>query len=134
MHLGKGKIYFLLAVAAVYLGWQNLSRTAHETVVLHIPPAVRSQDTYVHLWVAEDAQNIWIRAESPRRLWLEYLRDTPVVELRRHDGTSRYRAIPDDTRRARAHVDSMFRAKYGIADELRALIRPQTVPIRLVRL
>jgi hypothetical protein len=134
MRLSKGKIYLLVAMAAVYFGWQHFSRTAHETVVLHIPPAARSQDTYVHLWVVEDAQNVWVRAERPGRLWLEYLHDKPVVELRRYEGTIRYRAIPDDTARARAHVDSMFREKYGLADELRALTRRQTVPIRLVRL
>ena len=133
LHYSKGKLYFLLAAATVYFGWQHLSRTAHETVVLHIPPTVRSQDTYVHLWVVEDAQNVWIRAESPNRLWLDYLHDKPEIELRRYDGTYRYRAIPDDASRTRDQVDSMFREKYGLADQARSLIRSQTVPIRLVR-
>jgi hypothetical protein len=133
MHLSKDKIYILVAIAAVYFGWQHLSRTAHETVVLHIPPAARSQDTYVNLWIAEDAQNIWVRAESPSRLWLDYLHDKPVVQLLRHDGTYTYRAYPEDIPSTRAHVDEMFREKYGLADELRALVRSETVPVRLVR-
>jgi hypothetical protein len=133
MRVNKGRIYFILIAAGVYFAWHYLPRTANETVVLHIPPATRSQDTYVNLWVVEDAQSVWIRAESRERLWLEYLRDGPMVELQRYDGTRQYRAVPDDSERTRTKIDSMFREKYRIADILRAPIRGQTVPIRLVR-
>jgi hypothetical protein len=131
MHLSRGKFAFILIAVAVFYGWQNLSRAAHETVVLHIP-AVNNQDTYATLWVVEDGRHLWLRGENPRRHWLEYLQDNPQVELRRHGQTISYRAYPYDTAQARAHVDPMFRAKYGLADELRALMTPRdTVPVRL---
>jgi hypothetical protein len=129
--MNRGRIYLLIAAVALFFGWQNLSRTAHETVVLHIPPSARSQDTYVNLWVVEDERRVWLRAESPNRLWLAYLRGAPLVELERADGTYGYRAAPDNADGTREHVDDLFRTKYGVADELRALIRPKTVPIRL---
>lgn len=133
MQLTRGRVLFLVAAAAVYFGWQHLSPGAYETVILHIPPTDRSQDTYVSLWVVDEGRNTWIRAESPGRLWLEYLRERPEVELRRGDRIERYRAIVQDDPATRAHVDELFRAKYGITDEVRGLLREHTVPIRLAR-
>jgi len=131
MRLSKGKIFFfLIALAAVY-GWQSLSRTSHETVLLHIP-GVRNQDTYATLWIVEDRQHLWLRGETPQRRWLEHLQDSPLVELRRNGETQSFRAHLYDTPDARAYVDAMFRAKYGLADELRALMtRRDSIPIRL---
>jgi hypothetical protein len=131
--MSRGTLLLLVVTAVVYFGWQGLSRTSNETVVLRIPPTDLSQDTYVHLWVVEDAQGLWLRAESPDRLWLRYLSDSPVVELRRHDKAQKYIATVDDTPRARNHVGPMFRAKYGFADEARALLGRQSVPVRLLR-
>jgi hypothetical protein len=133
MHLRIGRIVFILTVAAVFFGWQNLSRSAYETVVLRIP-SVSNQDTYVNLWVAEDARNIWIRAESPERLWLQYVGDRPVVDLQRQGETTQYVAVLLDNNRTRSYVDDMFRSKYGLADEVRGFAPGyQTVPIRLER-
>lgn len=133
MHLSRGKIVFTLIAVAVFYGWQNLSRAAHETVVLHVP-GVNNRDTYATLWVVEDGRHLWLRGETPRRHWLSVLQGEPLVELRRNGQTLSYRAYLYDTPDARAHVDPMFRAKYGLADELRALITPRdTVPVRLER-
>ncbi len=43
----------------------------------------RGKDIFVTLWVVEDAQSLWIRAESRRRLWLDPLRENPLIELTR---------------------------------------------------
>jgi len=133
MRMNRGRVVFLMAAAGLYLGWQYLSPNAYETATLRIPPSVRSQDTYVRLWVVDDAHGLWIRAASPDRLWLAYLRDDPVVELERGGQTLKYRAQRDDRPATRAYVDARFRAKYGLVDELRGLFWRETVPIRLVR-
>jgi hypothetical protein len=134
MRVSKGWIQFLLIVAVIFFGWKHLSRSAHETAVLHTQD-VQNWDTYTTLWVVEDDQSLWIRAESRDRLWLDFLRGNPRVELRRNGRTSSYRARLQDTAKARAYVDPIFREKYGLADELRALVTQRdTVPIRLERL
>jgi len=133
MRWSKGRLYFLVFAAALYFGWRHLSPDAYETAILHIPPGARSQDTYVNLWVVDDGGSVWLRAESPERLWLTYLQDMPEIDLERAGGTDRYRAMPEDTASTRAHVDALFRQKYGLADQVRALTRSRTVPIGLVR-
>lgn len=130
----RGKVFFVLIAVITFLVWENLSVSAHKTAVLHIPPVARSQDIFVTLWVVEDAQSLWIRAESRRRLWLDLLRDNPLVELTRSGQTISYRANPFDDPDSQAYVDGMFREKYGRADQLRGLVLPRdTVPIRLER-
>ena len=62
MQLTRGRVLFLAVVAAVWFGWQHLSPGAYETVILHIPPTARSQDTYVKLWVVDEGRSTWIRA------------------------------------------------------------------------
>ena len=132
MHLSRGKVLFLLIALGVFYAWQNLSLAAHESVVLHISPASNNQDTYATLWVVDDGQHLWLRSENPRRHWLADLRDNPLVELRRNGRTLNYRANVYDNANARAYVDPMFRAKYGFADELHAMLtRRDSVPIRL---
>ena len=134
MHLTRGKIIFVLIAGIAFLVWENLSVSAQKTAVLHIPPVARSQDIFVTLWVVEDAQSLWIRAESRRRLWLELLRDNPLVELTRSGQTIAYRATAFDDPESQAYVDGMFREKYGRADQLRELVLPRdAVPIRLER-
>jgi len=133
MHVSRGKLVFLVIALVVFVGWKNFSRSAHETALLHIP-LVGNQDTYARVWVVEDTRNVWIRAESPQRVWLKFLRDNPVVELRREGSSVDYRAIVIDTADARAYVDPMFRRKYGTADELRAMMSTRdTIPVRLER-
>jgi len=130
----RGKVFFVLIAVITFLVWENLSVSAHKTAVLHIPPVARNQDIFVTLWVVEDAQSLWIRAESRRRLWLDLLRDNPLVELTRSGQTISYRANPFDDPDSQAYVDGMFREKYGRADQLRGLVLPRdTVPIRLER-
>lgn len=130
----RGKVFFVLIAVITFLVWENLSVSGHKTAVLHIPPVARHQDIFVTLWVVEDAQSLWIRAESRRRLWLDLLRDNPLVELTRSGQTITYRANPFDDPDSQAYVDGMFREKYGRADQLRGLVLPRdTVPIRLER-
>jgi hypothetical protein len=130
----RGKVIFVLIAVIAFLLWKNLSISAHETTVLHIPPVARNQDIFVTLWVVEDQQSLWIRAENRRRLWLDLLRDDPLVELTRSGQTITYRPTPFDDPDSQAYVDRMFREKYGRADQLRGLVMPRdTVPIRLER-
>lgn len=130
----RGKVFFVLIAVITFLVWENLSVSGHKTAVLHIPSVARNQDIFVTLWVVEDAQSLWIRAESRRRLWLDLLRDNPLVELTRSGQTITYRANPFDDPDSQAYVDGMFREKYGRADQLRGLVLPRdTVPIRLER-
>ena len=131
MHLSRGRVVFLLIALGAFYGWQNLSLAAHESVVLRIPD-VGNQDTYATLWVVEDGRHLWLRSENPRRHWLTRLRDSPMVELRRNGQARSYLANVHDTADARAYVDPMFRAKYGVADELLALMTQRdSIPIRL---
>lgn len=133
MHLSKGKVYFLLAVAAIYFGWHALPHNPYETVILHIPASTHTQDVYVTLWVVDDGNYVWLRAGSPERVWLDYLRDDPMVDLERSGQEYHYRAVPHDDPGTRAYVDGLFRAKYGVADEVFELFERHTVPIRLER-
>ena len=129
----RGKILFALVLVAVFIGWQNLSVFGRETAVLHIPPTVRSQDTFVTLWFVEDAQGRWLRAENRRRLWLVLLQDEQQIELA-HDGrTNSYRARVSDDPETQVYVDALFREKYGPADQIRGLLPGSSVPIRLER-
>lgn len=129
----RGKVIFALVLVAAFIGWQNLSVFGRETAVLHIPPTGRSQDTFVTLWVVEDAQGRWLRAENRRRLWLVLLQDEPQVELA-HDGrTNSYRARVSDDSETQVYVDALFREKYGRADQIRGLLPGDSVPIRLER-
>jgi len=86
------------------------------------------------LSVVEDQQSLWIRAENRRRLWLDLLRDDPLVPLTRSGQTISYRPTPFDDPDSQAYVDRMFREKYGRPDQLRGWVMPRdTVPIRLER-
>lgn len=130
----RGKVVFVLILVLVFVGWKNLSIPADKIAVLHIPPTARNQDTFVTLWVVEDQQNLWIRAETKRRLWLDLLQENPLVELTRGGYTNTYHASPLDDSDTQAYVDALFRKKYGRADQLRGIVMPRdTVPIRLER-
>jgi hypothetical protein len=130
----RGRVVFVLIAVLVFVGWQNLSMPADKSAVLHIPPGVRNQDTFVTLWVVEGHQNLWIRAETKRRIWLDYLEDYPLVELTRGGHTGGYRARTLYDPDTKAYVDTMFRKKYGRADQFRAIVmRRDSVPIRLER-
>ena len=133
MRLTRGRVGFLLAVTGLYFAWQYLPSDLYQTAILHIPPGARNQDTYVTLWVVDDAGSVWVRAGSSKRIWLPYLANAPVVELERSGGTQSYHAMPEDTQASRIYVDALFRKKYGLADQIYTLFRSQMVPIRLVR-
>jgi hypothetical protein len=86
------------------------------------------------LWVAEDGFYLWVEAPDPGLEWYGALLADPLVELRRHGRTERFRAevMPGELRR----VERLYRAKYGLAHALCALVRDRrrAIPIRLARL
>ena len=124
-------VTWALLGAAVYFGWENLSPSAQETVVLRTS-TLGNEDHFATLWVVDDPPHVWIRAENRQRRWLDSVLRHPEVELRRGDETLHLVATPYDTPDARAYVDAMFREKYGLADRLRELLTPRdTLPIRL---
>jgi hypothetical protein len=115
----------------LFFGWKVVIRSAHEIAVLHTG-TVANQDHYATLWVVDDNGYTWIRAESPRRLWLPAVRQDSNVMLRRRGREISYRATVWDSAEAREHVDPLFRTKYGVAEIARGLLRQgETIPIRL---
>jgi hypothetical protein len=93
---------------------------------------VQGQDFYTTLWVVDDAEFVWIRANRPDRRWFAYVQQNPDVQLRRSGRQRAYRAVVFDKPQARAHVDVRFRAKYGLVDRWREWRDgSHTIPIRL---
>ena len=124
-------VTWLLVGTALYVGWENFSRAAQETVVLRTS-TLANEDHFATLWVVDDPPHVWIRAETRQRRWLDSVLKHPEVELRRDGRTLRYTATPYDTDEAHAYVDAMFREKYGLADRLGELLEPRdTLPFRL---
>lgn len=86
------------------------------------------------LWVAEDGFYLWVEAPDPGRDWYGALLADPLVEVRRHGRTERFRAevMPGELRR----VERLYRAKYGLAHALCGLFRDRSraIAIRLARL
>lgn len=117
--------------AGLGLGWRSFSRGAREVVLLEMPD-VEGEDRYVTLWVVEDDPYLWIRAENRERRWLPRLIANPGVKLIRGERTITAESTAFDDSRTRAYVDAKFRAKYGLADRVRAaLVRRDSVPFRL---
>ena len=93
---------------------------------------VHGKDLYTTLWVIDDAEFVWIRANRPDRRWLSHVQQNPKVELRRSSHQRLYLAVIYDTPKARAYVAPRFREKYGLADRWREWRDGNdTVPIRL---
>jgi hypothetical protein len=93
---------------------------------------VQGMDFYTTLWVVDDGEFVWIRANRPDRKWFSYVQQNPDVQLRRSGRQRSYRAVVFDKPEARAYVDARFREKYGLADRWRALRDGNhTIPIRL---
>jgi len=131
MHIGTRKLAIAAIALACFFGWQKLSPGAQEVVVLRTE-TLDGQDHYATLWVVEAENYLWIRAETPTRRWLPAVRANPEVIVRRHGRDRRYQAKIFDDPDARAYVDALFRAKYGMADAVRDLFtRRETIPIRL---
>lgn len=132
MHISQRSLLLILLGLCCFLGWRALSRGAHEIAVLQTA-TVGNQDHFATLWVVDDGPYVWIRAEDSTRRWLPAVREDPNVTLRRRGHEYAFAATVWDTQEGRAYVDPLFRAKYGLADEVRALFkRRETIPIRLV--
>jgi hypothetical protein len=131
MRISQRSLLLILLGLSCFLAWRTLSRGTHEIAVLHTS-TVENRDHFATVWVVDDGPYLWIRAEDPARRWLPAVREDPSVSLRRAGRVSGYRAALWDTPEGRAYVDPLFRAKYGLAEEVRALFRrAETIPIRL---
>ena len=123
----------LLAGIALALGlaWSAIRVGGRDVGVLRTFD-VQGMDFYTTVWVADDAEFVWIRANRPDRKWLSYVQQNPDVQLRRFGRQRAYRAVIFEKPEARAYVDARFREKYGLADRLRAWRDgSHTIPIRL---
>lgn len=68
------------------------------------------------VWIVEAYGDLWLRAGSPEADWLQRLRETPDVVLRRGGKATRHRAVVV-TGSAR-RVNDLMRQKYGWADHV----------------
>ena len=131
MRPSRRSLLMVLLGLSCFLAWRTLSRGTAEIAVLHTS-TVENQDHFASVWVVDDGPYLWIRAEDPARRWLPAVREEPRVSLRRAGRAHAYRAMLWDTPEGCAYVDPLFRAKYGLAEDVRALFRrSETIPIRL---
>ena len=128
--ISRKTLVLALCVALGAFAWNTIS--AQERVMLQV--SGERDDYYAPVWVVDAKPYLWIRAESPTRHWLEPLRAHPNVYLWRGDQRIALRAViwEDRTSDAHAYVDDLFRQKYGLFDQARALLR--TTPTILIRL
>jgi len=118
---------------AAYLAWSTFSYSAQETAMLRTS-TVKYQDYYATLWFVEGDGYVWIRADDPRSRWLRAVRENPNVSLRRGPFDDNFSAaVWDGNPQLQRDVDAMFRAKYGLADQLWTIVaQHEPIPIRLV--
>ena len=104
-----------------------------EVVTLHASGAY--SDYYTQVFIADDPDDshvVWIRAERPTRLWLKSVRANPEVVVHRRDHDFAYRATVWNGEGGHERIDRLFRAKYGLIDQLAGwFFRRDAVPIRL---
>ena len=119
-----------LCVTLGALAWNTIS--VQERVTLQV--SGERDDYYARVWVVDAKPYLWIRAETPTRTWLEPLREHPNVYLWRGAQRLPLRAVIWENQGSDAHayVDDLFRQKYGLFDQARALLR--TTPTVLIRL
>lgn len=131
MAVNRRVLLLVLLVATAWLGWSHL-RGSIEIVTLFARGP--DQDHYVRLWIVDEGNQTWVRAERPDRLWLDALRESPNATLWR-DGTSLpVRAVIWNGHGSKEHVDRLFRARYGPLDAVAGFLwRRDSVPIRLER-
>lgn len=116
---------------ALALAWSAIHGVGQDVGVLRTFD-VQGMDFYTTLWVIDEGEFVWIRANSPDRKWLSYVRQNPDVQLRRFGRQRAYRAMVFDKPEARAFVGPRFREKYGLADRWREWrYGSDTVPVRL---
>jgi hypothetical protein len=85
------------------------------------------------LWIVEIGGHLYLRAGSPKAMWLERIRARPVVELTRNGVTRLVRATPIDDPALRNAVSWAMREKYGLVDAVivRIIDHSKSVPILL---
>ena len=117
-----------IAAALGYYAYDWIGRNV-EVVTLH---ATAGLEHYADLFVVDDPPSLWIRAERPDRLWLAALRENPNVTLVRAERETAYRAEVWNGDGGYDRIDALFRAKYGVFDQLSGwLWRRDEVPVRL---
>lgn len=121
-------LLWALCIALGAFAWNAV--TVHERAMLRVSTA--RGEHYARVWVVDAKPFVWIRAESPKRSWLEPLRENATVQLTRGELRLTYQATVWEDAESRAYVDELFRTKYGNIDWLRSFLRsgPST-PIRL---
>ncbi len=117
----------LLAFVALML---FASEQGGEVVVLRTQDA-SGADHETRLWLVELGGELWLRSGDPSSGWFGRLEQAPEIELQREGEWARYRAVPVPEMAPR--VDAAMAEKYGWADRLIAIFRPegQSVAIRL---
>jgi hypothetical protein len=121
-------LFLALCAALLALAWNTVS--TQEKVMLHVSGT--RDDYYARIWVVEAKPYLWIRADSPRRRWLEPLREYPNVYLWRDGDRRPYHAVIWEDAGSSEYVDQLFREKYGYVDLVRSLLRRSpSIPIRL---
>jgi hypothetical protein len=131
MRIQRRTLVLALCAVALYYGWKALGRSADEVATLYAP-GIGTDDHYTRVWVVEDRPYYWIRAEKPTRSWLPAVRGNPDVTLTLRGQRLALRADIREDPETVIFVDTLFRAKYGLADAARdVLTERHSVPIRL---
>ena len=126
MVLGTAPLFALaLIFAAMNLGAEVVTLTT-------VDAAGQTLDT--PLWVLDDGDALWIRAERPTSDWLRRLRERPRIELERDGKRRSYRALPMPEERE--HVNRLMADRYGWVEVMMARFqnRSAATPIRLIEL
>ncbi len=131
MQITRDKFFLVVSLLILFGGWNAVRAGGREVAVLRTFD-VNGSDSFTSLWVVEDGNFLWIRANRPDRRWLAALRQNPEVELSRDGVAQWYRALVFDKPSARPFVNARFREKYGLAETWREwTAKTETVPVRL---
>ena len=127
---------FLVMALLALAGWYSIDWIEARVELATLHTRGESQDHYTRVFVVDDPESdaVWVRAERQDRLWLDALRLNPEVVLHRGGVDLLFTAESWSGRGGHERVDRLFRAKYGVFDQLSALVwRRDAVPVRLER-
>ena len=84
---------------ALGLAWSAIRMGGRDVWVLRTFDP-QGKDLYTTLWVIDDSEFVWIRANRRDRKWLSYVQRSPDVTLRRSEHQRAYRAVVFDKEQA----------------------------------
>ncbi len=121
----------VILVILAWLGLQALASESGEVVSLTTYDS-DGRTRVTRLWVVEYEDSQWLRAGSPGSTWLERLRKSPDIHVRRKNHNAYYHAVPEPE--VRDTINSLMRKKYGWRDKYVSFFysRDDAVPIRLL--